>query len=621
MLALPVAPNMNDPLQFVTISDDLKTQLLISSLGQELFSIFSQNQFRCVYQPIISLKTRKVFAFEALVRGPCSSVLHRPLNLFKVAEDHNCLFEADSLARVSSIKYFSQQKNQAGNALLFLNTSINSVVNCSHQKGITLAALEAFGISPDQVVIEITELQPVEDFSVFIQAITYYRELGFKVAIDDLGSGYNGLRIWSEIKPEFVKIDRHFVSGIDKSADKISFMKTLVSLAKSLKTLIVAEGVETEAELKCLEKLNVDFVQGYLLKRPEKVITLELDYIWPSNRQVYQMNNEETVADIALDHPAISPEMIIEDLTSQFLEKGDNDFYPVVQQGKVLGVVWRRTLMDLLARKFGADLHARKPVVRVMDKEPLIVDSETSLVELSRYITEGDKTLSGDAFIVTQQDQYLGCAHFNDLLRKITDLKVNSAQHANPLSGLPGNVPIQQNIRQLLDENIKFEVVYIDVDHFKPYNDFYSFEQGDDVIRLIANLLKEVIAEISSNEEPVFLGHIGGDDFIIILPSLGRYKAVCEALLAVFEENIKAFYLDKDREAGGIAGLNREGREQFYPLMSLSLGVLLVKPNILQHTQQLAFYATKAKKKAKEVQGNSYYVLDIAKQGLIVQKS
>ena len=603
----------NQPVNFVEITDDIKNYLLKSSLGTELFAILSQNQFRCVYHPIVSLKSRKTYAFEALVRGPCSSSLHRPLNLFKVAEDHNCLFEADSLARVSSIKYFAKQLEKAGDSLLFLNISVNSVMSSLHQKGVTLNALKAYGVPPERVVIEITELQPVEDFNEFSQAINYYRELGFKVAIDDLGSGYNGLRIWSELKPDFVKIDRHFVSDIDTSSEKKSFMKTLVLLAKSLNTRIVAEGVETESELKCLESLDVDFVQGFLLKKPNKVIDLQLDYQWKNNSLVYKVNNEETVADIVLEYPSVSPTTLIQALTNKFLENKKIDFYPVVDGVKVLGVVWRRTLMDILAKRFGADIYARKSVEHIMDENALILDVNTSLVELSRRVTKEGGSSVGDAFIVTKNGQYLGCAKLNDLLRKITDLKVSNAQHANPLSGLPGNVPIQQNTRQLLDKNVAFELIYVDVDSFKAYNDFYSFEQGDDVIRLIANLLKEIVAKYRDKEEFSFIGHIGGDDFIIIMSGSSSYEAICKELLARFEKEIKGFYLPKDQEQGGISGLDREGKKQFFPIMSLSLGVLLAKPNKFNHTQQLAFYATKAKKMAKGIAGNSYYVLDTEK--------
>ncbi len=323
------------------------------------------------------------------------------------------------------------------------------------------------------------------------------------------------------------------------------------------------------------------------------------------------LDREETVSEIATGHPVLDPSDKVEKVSKKFLDNSYIDFFPVVKDGVVLGMIWRRSLMDLLARTFGQALLSRKKIIQVMDDSPLIIESNSSLVELSRYVTEKEGASLGDAFIVTQDGKYLGCAHFRDLLRKITDLKVSSAQHANPLSGLPGNRPIQTRIKDLLNKNIEFEVIYVDVDHFKPYNDFYSFEQGDDVIRLMARLLREGISEDQLMKDEGFVGHIGGDDFMIILKR-GKKKCqkLCQTLLIRFEKEIAPFYLKEDQESEGISGVDRQGKKQFFPIMSLSLGVLLVKPDVFDHVQRLSSFATKAKKRAKEKSGNSYYVLD-----------
>ncbi|MPQ96313.1 diguanylate cyclase, partial [Thioclava sp. JE_KL1] len=126
-------------------------------------------------------------------------------------------------------------------------------------------------------------------------------------------------------------------------------------------------------------------------------------------------------------------------------------------------------------------------IKKFMD-EPLVYNIKTPLVDVSNDITEmGAQEKS--AFIITEHGKYVGCGSFMDLLKVMTDLKVRSAKYANPLSGLPGNVPIQNKIQQYLDSNMPFSVIYVDVDHFKAYNDCYSFEQGDQVIAAIANVL------------------------------------------------------------------------------------------------------------------------------------
>ncbi|WP_233993182.1 GGDEF domain-containing protein [Thiomicrorhabdus sp. Milos-T2] len=602
----------NDKLQSVNVLDAAQRLMLKqSSLGTELLDIVDNKKLQCVFQPIVDLKRKRACAFEGLVRGPFNSVLHHPLNFFKVAEEQGVLYEMDTFARISTIESFAKQASQEEHLHLFINISINAVMNPAHQKGITLEVLEYFGLSPERVVIEITELQPVDDFEAFITAINYYRSIGFKVAIDDLGSGYNGLRIWSEVRPDFVKIDRHFVSDIHLHDDKRMFMETLMTLAKSTHTRVVAEGVETEKELEVLTHLGVDLVQGFLFKKPEELIDESLLYEWPESHHENQAEKgEATVAEITFEHPNVKPDMTVNEVSEMFLAHPEFDYFPAVDGKQVVGMVWRRDLMNLLARKFGQDLHARKSVSKVMDKTPIMVDSRTSLVELSRLVTDSNEIGFRDAFIVEKKKKYLGCGNFKDLLRKITDIKVESAQFANPLSGLPGNVPIQKKLNKLLKHKQDFMVMYIDVDNFKPFNDNYSFEEGDGIIRLIAEILIEVLPEEQIMHGETFIGHIGGDDFVVLSKFVDDHAALAEKILQKFKLEVQRFYTQQDQQNGGIDSVDRDGNRKFYPLMSLSIGILLVHPQYFEHTQKLSSYATKAKKGAKAAGGNQYFIVD-----------
>ncbi len=588
------------------LSDVQMAHLKQSPLGTELKEIFAEESIQTLFQPIVSLKTKQVFAVEALTRGPVNSPLFSPMNLFNFASEQGCLLPMDLMARRVAIKSFKQampERNMA--AHLFLNVSVSSILSQEHPSGLTIACLNEFEVDPQQVVIEITELQPVEDSAQFLKAIQYYRKMGFKVAIDDLGSGYNGLKLWSEVKPDYVKIDKHFITEIDKQADKYRFMQTILTLANSLGTKVIAEGVETESELRILEKLGVDYVQGYLLKRPSPIIDGVLDYQWQETLQVV-VNEEETIASLCDPVFSMPLHTRVKEIAEVFLQHPKRTCIPIVEKGQVLGMVWRRELMDLLASQFGRELHHRKQVNKVMDRTPFIFEAGTSLVEASREITR-DTSYDKGAFIVIKDGLYQGCGSFMALLEMMTDLKVRSAQYANPLSGLPGNVPIQQTLQMYLDRKQAFTVIYVDVDHFKAYNDHYSFEQGDQVISAIAQVLKSTV-----NGSPGFIGHIGGDDFVLILETLD-YQPICETILEKFQTARAPFYTQQDREKGGIDAQSRDGESQFFPMMTLSLGVLLVDTRLFEHTQKLASLATKAKKGAKHQGGNTYYLVDSRK--------
>ena len=145
----------------------------------------------------------------------------------------------------------------------------------------------------------------------------------------------------------------------------------------------------------------------------------------------------------------------------------------------------------------------------------------------------------------------------------------------------------------------------IDIDHFKAYNDYYSYEQGDDVIRLVSHLVQD-----SAQRADDFIGHIGGDDFMLIRTKTDSFSEICDSLLKRFNTQVQTLYTEEDIKNGGIQSQNREGQIQRFPIMSLSIGVLVVPPGLIEHQQKLASLATKAKKQAKQSGGNTWALLN-----------
>ncbi|UQB43128.1 EAL and GGDEF domain-containing protein [Thiomicrospira microaerophila] len=580
------------------------------TLKNELQFIFDHHLVTPLFQPIVDLKNRRVFAHEALIRGPDNSALHHPLKLFEAADQCGMLFEMDWLARSVAINEFQHQQ---ADDFLFINVTVNSLMTENHRQGMTLDCLENSGLPLNRVVIEITELQPVHNFKLFIDSVNHYRQMGFKVALDDLGGGYNGLRLWSELRPDFVKIDKHFITGISQDTEKRHFLQTIKVLAEGLDTQLIAEGIETLEDLKAVEQIGINFVQGYFFRRPEKIISDQLYYQWqdhPIQPKQAKMNLTD-LSTLLLTLESVESSTSVKYVANLFLNQQELDFIPIVNKGKVQGMIWRRELMDKLARRYGQELHHRKSIAYLMDPAPIIVEVTTPVENLSRQITDGNHHQNGDAFIITQNGNYLGCGRFIDLLRLITDLKVQNAQYANPLSGLPGNVPIQRYLQEQLDLRQGFSVIYVDADHFKPYNDFYSYDQGDEIIKQLSQILR-----IACEKTQSFIGHIGGDDFMIIIENTEDYQEICQSILNQFNQVIRDFYHPEDLEQGGIMTTNRQGHAEFFPMMSLSLGVLVVPPGLVAHKQKIAGLATKAKKQAKQAGGNTWSVIKAEQDNL-----
>ncbi|PVZ34442.1 EAL domain-containing protein [Pseudomonas sp. CC120222-01a] len=233
-----------------------------------LSAILAQRSIHSLFQPIVRLSERRVFGHEALSRGPSNSPLHSPLNLFAIARQSGHLTELEAACRESACRRFSEQ---GLDGKLFLNISPESLLEPHYPSGRTLKLLEQVGLAPSRVVIELTEHTPTDDFQLLSNALHHYRDMGFSIALDDLGAGYSSLRLWSELRPEYVKIDRHFIDGIHRDPLKREFVGSILQIARASKAQVIAEGIELAEELAVLTEMGVDLVQGYLLGRPQEL--------------------------------------------------------------------------------------------------------------------------------------------------------------------------------------------------------------------------------------------------------------------------------------------------------------------------------------------------------------
>jgi EAL domain-containing protein (putative c-di-GMP-specific phosphodiesterase class I) len=225
-----------------------------------LQEIIQQRKLTALFQPILNLKTGEFYGYEGLIRGPSDSPLHSPINLFGAAAQQNLSLEVEMLSRQIVLETFVQL-NLPGS--LFLNVSPETLLHPSFKNGCTLDFIKKLGLSPERVVIEITENQPTYDFAGMRTALLHYRAMGFQIAIDDLGEGFSSLRLWSELRPEFIKIDMHFVQGVDSDPIKLQFLKSIQLIAESCGTHVIAEGIETDAELSTIGELGILLGQGY----------------------------------------------------------------------------------------------------------------------------------------------------------------------------------------------------------------------------------------------------------------------------------------------------------------------------------------------------------------------
>ena len=231
-----------------------------SEIFLQLVRIIEQREVVPNFQPIISMVTGEIFAYEGLIRGPSNSSLHSPLSLFKAAGQFGLLLEVEKLCRQVILEAFVRLQ-LAGK--LFLNVSPECLLDSNFKNGETLDFMRSIGLEPHRVVIELTESQPTFDYSLLLEAVRHYRSMGLEIAIDDLGEGFSSLRLWFELRPEYVKVDQHFIQNINQDPIKLQFVRSIQQIAENSNTRIIAEGIETHAELMIIKDLGILFGQGY----------------------------------------------------------------------------------------------------------------------------------------------------------------------------------------------------------------------------------------------------------------------------------------------------------------------------------------------------------------------
>jgi len=563
-----------------------------------------------LFQPIVSIKNNMIYGYEALIRGPSNGPLHSPVNLFDTASRHNRLADLDLLCRESAIKAFGRLNL---NAKLFVNTSPSALLQADYPHGRTLQFLKEAGLSPSDIVIELTEQYPIDDYNLLREATNHYREMGFSIAIDDLGAGYSGLRTWSEMKPDFVKIDRHFMQDIHSDLQKKQFVQSMVDIAQSIDCKIIGEGVEVREEYLTVNSMAIEFVQGYYFGRPTQAPVRDIEpklFQTRSTESKFKQTKQRANTLVRSLLKRLNPVLMSDDVTSvgeRFQAKEDLIALPVTNHyNEVVGIIWRDEFMTLYASRYGRDLHGRKPIHMFMDSNPVIAEASLPLQELSQLITSNETRNQHSIFIITKNNQYHGVGNLMDLLRNITDLQLTTARHANPLTGLPGNVPISEHVKDALGDNGDIVVCYFDLDNFKPYNDIYGFAKGDEVIRKTAKLLLDNV-----NTEHDFIGHVGGDDFIILFKSKDWQKR-CWSILSSLTNLYPELYKTNHIKEKGMTALDRHGKSVFYPLLTLSIGaVKILDFKAIETEADLSEYATKAKSASKKIEGNSLYKLEL----------
>lgn len=555
------------------------------------------------FQPIIQLSDGSVHGHEALIRMPPGCRWANPDDLFGAARQAGLTIRLEIECVGLALQAWTRFK-QPGR--LYLNLSADALIAVLAEPDVALLlGRRCQGtVAPESIVIELTEHERVRDIDALTAAVARLRSHKVALALDDFGDGRSSLRLWSELKPEIVKIDKYFTRDLARHAEKLQTLRALQQISQTLGASLVAEGIESTDDLLLVRDLGISLGQGWALGRPQAqpvaqipapalAVILSKDVaVFPERRRSAQQRS--SVHTLLREVESVSPQCSNQDLFELFVGQDSLEAVAIVDDGRPVGLVSRQHFVDRFAKPYFPELYGRKACTLFANLTPRLVDIHAGIDDLAEVLTSDDQRYLAEGVIIVEGGRYRGLGSGRDLVRTVTESRIEAARHANPLTLLPGNFPITQHLERMLGGNTPFVLAYADLNHFKPFNDRFGFWKGDDIILKTAACIRDQMDLLHD-----FLGHVGGDDFVLVMQSsdwLPRLHRMAQSA----NEAMATMYPDADRAAGGIEAEDRFGVKRFFPLVTLSFGVITVPGNCDMDLGELTSAVADAKKRSKE---------------------
>jgi len=550
------------------------------------------------FQAILNIHTGDIFAVEALLRNYQDVGYNTIFELFDDAYSENVIYSFDIALREKAIKKFTKIRNYK-NIKLFYNLDNRVLQMPDFEPGNTEELIKKHGILKENICFEISERHEINAIDTIERITSHYKEENFSIAIDDFGTGYSGYKLLYDITPDVIKIDRFFLTNIEKDAKKKLMVRNIIYLSAQLGIKVIAEGVETREELLTCRDIGCHLVQGYLIQHP----TTNTKKIFETYKHISKCVKKNSRSNHVKDHIKsnlikVEPLEIntkMSDVIDYFKKHQNTTIIPVVNQSKEpVGVLHEDEVKDLLYSPYGRSLllnnGSKKSKLKNITKPcgSTDINSDTStIIELFSNDSESD------GIIITKNSKYYGFLSARSIINIMNEQNILHAREQNPLTKLPGNSLIEKFIDEAVSSNDTYLMCYFDLDNFKAFNDVYGFRNGDRVIQLFADILRKQL------DSSFFKAHIGGDDFFVGVKSGSQmsctksYIQKCstegntclqdsncwkisriEHVIDKFINDVKEFYTPDDKQNGFIISKNRDGDEKKFELLSVSAAIV-----------------------------------------------
>lgn len=554
------------------------------------------------FQPLVNTHNGETYGVEALLRGWEPLGFQSIAHFFNRAEEDGLILEVSGFLLQRVIEFFrahlaaaygsdgtvgtdgiADNDIRSPQRLFFnLDNRIFEFPNAGEYLG---RVIEESGFPGDRIVLEITEQTPLPAHAHDDTQLPMLRRKGIQIALDDFGSGFSGLQVLYESQVDIIKIDRFFITDIDRDGAKRIFITNLVNMAHAMGQRVVAEGIETEREYFVCRQIGCDYIQGFMVAKPQ------LDYriLLPAYTIVQQLvssdrrntaSSEQILLKRMSQIPPIAINSPVTDILQRFRKEPETSYIPVVNEhNEPQGILREKDLKAYVYSPYGISLLMNRSYqtefYSYINRVPIV--SIYSRLEhiLELYAMNTD----ADALIITENGAYKGCIDSKTLLQILHERELATARDQNPLSRLPGNTIINEYLSSVFHPSPVWNVlVYFDFDHFKPFNDTYGFRVGDRVILLFADLIRSL-----ANERAAFAGHVGGDDFFLAFEAksdeIQSRIADVRDILTRFQQDVQPFYPPDAVERGYIEGVDRDGFSRRFSLLGACAAILLIPPH------------------------------------------
>ena len=553
------------------------------------------------FQPILNIHTGKTYAVEALLRNHKEAGFETIFSVFDAAYEENILYTFDLALREKAFKKFIQIEEYE-TYKLFYNLDNRLFLMPDFADGNTKTILKRYNIKKENICFEISERHKLDAKAHIEALLKHYQDENFSMAIDDFGIGYSGYKLLYDSTPNIIKIDRFFLHNIQKDAKKQLMLRSITNLAIQLGIQVIAEGVETKAELLMCKDIGCHLVQGYLVQKPTQS-THEILVEYQDVIEIIQSAKRKTGHAATIEHQLEKIEPLrksdsMKRVMAYFKEHKNQELVPVLNsKDEPLGILYEKDIKEYLYSPFGIsllqnDTSGKSKLKNFLIKAPQVdIHSDiTTIIEL--YANNPQSA----GIIVTSNSLYTGFLSARAIITIMNEENLIVARDQNPLTKLPGNRLIENYLSNVTQSSNNHILCYFDLDNFKAYNDIYGFRNGDRVIQLFADTLRTVLPAV------FFKAHIGGDDFFIA-NKIHKNTTVCleyiHEVIADFCANVREFYSKEDQERGYIISKDREHNTKKFPLLSVSASILITNEKSFYTTNTLNEILASQKKVAK----------------------